>query len=378
MELVERIKEVIEKYDICDECLGRQFHTIVPKLPNKEKGRILRTYCLLNSIFKREEIKFKKIETCYLCNNIFNKIDFYVDKVKKKLKNCEYRSFLIGSKIPEELISREEEFWEENGVDFCEAIKSNFNRDIGYYLRKQTKKMRDFKNPDIMAIIDIEKNEIDLQISPLYIKGGYKKNTTKGKVQKIIENILTKKSLASEPVFYSIGRLEQNVKTTCYRPFVIMLRNPKKRKLGLKKIKQEINKRKSVSVSTLSYSDREFLEKTKNEKITASYLVVLEFSRKFKKEEIREIRKKLTGLRNNRVLQFLKKKTRKPYIRKLEVKIKEKNLIIDIESTVGFSINSFLKGKSKPNLKKLIGKDFKIKEIILKNYRKMKTHQMYS
>ena len=377
MELLERVKQILEKYDICDECLGRQFHTIIPKIPNREKGRILRSFVLFDYLFNNKEVKIKKNEMCYLCSNISNKTDSYVEKIKKKLENYEYKNFLIGSKIPEELVSKEEEFWEENGVDFCEAIKSSFNREIGYNLKIQTRKQIKFENPDIMVIVDIEKNKIGLQISPLYIEGSYKKNTTKGKVQKLIEKTLLKESQATEAIFYSIGRLEQNVKTNCYRPFVIMLRNPKKRRVGLKKIRKEINKNKSVTVSNLTYSDREALEKMKNEKITASYQATLEFDKKFKKEEIKETRKKLTDLRNRRVLQFLKKKTRKPYIRKLEGKLKGKKLILDVESTVGFSINSFLKGKSKPNLKKLIGRDFKIKEIILKNYRKMKTHEMY-
>ncbi|MCD6274934.1 MAG: hypothetical protein J7J15_02835 [Candidatus Aenigmarchaeota archaeon] len=378
MELIDRVKKILEKYEICNECLGRQFHDILPRIKNREKGKILRTYAIINSIYKKEEIKIKKTEKCYLCGNIFNKIDFYIEEVKKKLKNYEYKTFLIGSKIPPELISKEEEFWEENGVDFCEAIKSSFNREVGYNLKRMTKKQITFENPDIMAIVDIEKNKVDLQISPLYIKGGYKKNTTKGKVQKIIENLLIKKTGASESIFYSVGRLERNVKTNCYRPFVIMLRNPKKRRIGLKKTRQEINKMKSLSVSTLSYSDKESIEKMKMEKITASYLVTLKFDNNLKKEEIKRIRKKLLGLRNKRILQYLKKKIRKPYIRRLKIKIGGKNLTLDIESTVGFSINSFLGGKSKPNLKKLIERDFKIKEIVLKKYRKMKTHEMYS
>jgi len=346
MELIDRVKKILEKYEICNECLGRQFHDILPRIKNREKGKILRTYAIINSIYKKEEIKIKKTEKCYLCGNIFNKIDFYIEEVKKKLKNYEYKTFLIGSKIPPELISKEEEFWEENGVDFCEAIKSSFNREVGYNLKRMTKKQITFENPDIMAIVDIEKNKVDLQISPLYIKGGYKKNTTKGKVQKIIENLLIKKTGASESIFYSVGRLERNVKTNCYRPFVIMLRNPKKRRIGLKKTRQEINKMKSLSVSTLSYSDKESIEKMKMEKITASYLVTLKFDNNLKKEEIKRIRKKLLGLRNKRILQYLKKKIRKPYIRRLKIKIGGKNLTLDIESTVGFSINSFLGGKA--------------------------------
>ncbi len=374
MDLTERVKEILEKYYICDECLGRQFHSILPRISNREKGIILRTYVVMNSILKNEEIKFKKSENCYLCNNIFNKIDFYVQEIKKKLKDYEFNSFLMGSKIPPELICKEEDFWEENGVDFCEALKSSFNREIGYRLKNQIKKKIEFENPDIMGVVDLGTNNIGLQVAPLYVKGSYKKKLGKGKVQEVIENILVENSLASEPVFYSIGRLEQNVTTSCYRPFILMLRNPKKRKLGLKKIRERINKLKSISVSNLGYSDKEEIEKMKTEKITASYSITLEFNRKL---EIKEIRKKLIGLRNKRVLQFLKKKTRNPYIRKLKVKGKNKKLIIEVESTVGFSVNSFLTGKSKPNIRKLIGEDFKIKEIVLKSYRKMKTHEMY-
>ncbi len=378
MELIKRVTEILKKYDICDDCLGRQFHELNPKIPNKEKGKILRNYAILNSTYNGEKIEFKKNENCCLCNNIFSRIDFYVQEVKKELNKYEYETFLIGSKIPPELISKEEDFWEENGVDLCEAIKSDFNRALGISVRKEINRKMKFENPDIMAVVDLEKNKINLQISPLYIQGSYKKKTTKGKVQTLIENILLKHTQSTEAVFYSIGRLEQNVITSCYRPFVIMLRNPKIRKPKLTKMRAEINKLKSVAVSGLSYSDKDSIDKLKNEKITASYKITIEFRKKFKEDEIKEIKKKLINLRNQRVLQFLKQKTRNPYIRRLNVKVEGKKFIIDVESTVGFSVNSFLDGKSKPNLTKLIGREFKVKEIILKKYRVMKDHEMYS
>ncbi|MCK4730016.1 MAG: hypothetical protein KAT28_01735 [Candidatus Aenigmarchaeota archaeon] len=378
MELMERIVEILKKYDICDDCLGRQFHELNPKIPNKEKGKILRNYAIINSTYKEEKTEFKKNENCFLCNNIFSKIDFYVQEVKKELEKYEYETFLIGSKIPAELVSKEEDFWEENGVDLCEAIKSDFNRALGISVRKEINHRMRFENPDIMAVVDIENNKINLQISPLYIQGSYKKKTVKGKVQLSIENTLLKHTGGAEAVFYSIGRLEQNVITSCYRPFVIMLKNPKIRKPALTKMRGEINKLKFVSVSKLSCSNREAIDELKNEKITASYRITIEFRKKFKDDEIKEVKKKLINLKNRRVLQFLKQKTRNPYIRRINVKVDGKKFIIDVESTVGFSVNSFLDGKSKPNLTKLIGREFKVKEIVLKRYRIMKGHEMYS
>ena len=375
---MERIVEILKKYDICDDCLGRQFHELNPKIPNREKGKILRNYAIINSTYKEEKTEFKKNENCCLCNNIFSKIDFYVQEVKKELEKYEYETFLIGSKIPAELVSKEEDFWEENGVDLCEAIKSDFNRALGISVRKEINHRMRFENPDIMAVIDIENNKINLQISPLYIQGSYKKKTIKRKVQLSIENTLLKHTKATEAVFYSIGRLEQNVVTNCYRPFVIMLKNPKIRKLALTKMRGEINKLKFVSVSKLSSSNREDIDKLKNEKITASYRITIEFRKKFKEDEIKEVKKKLVDLKNRRVLQFLKQKTRNPYIRRMNVKVDGKKFTINVESTVGFSVNSFLDGKSKPNLTKLIGREFKVKEIVLKKYRVMKDHEMYN
>ncbi|MCK4429422.1 MAG: hypothetical protein KAU95_03535 [Candidatus Aenigmarchaeota archaeon] len=375
MELIERVRKILEDYSICDECLGRQFHALLPKIPNKEKGQTLRNYVRINSVFKDEKSEFKKEETCCLCNNIFDKMDFYIGEVKKKIKKYEFNTMLIGSKIPAELISKEEDFWEEEGVDLCEAIKSDFNREIGYRIKNLTNKKIEFDNPDIMIVVNPGTNEINLQISPLYIMGKYKKILPKGKLQNIIGNALVKDSKACEAVFYSIGRLEQNVTTSCYRPFVVMLKNPEKRKLELKKIRKKINKLKSISVSTLDYSDRDEIDNMKNEKITATYSITLEVRKKL---DIKEARKKLMRLKNKRITQFLKQKTRNPYIRKINVRVSGKNLTITMESTVGFSINSFLEGKSKPNLKKLIGENFKIKKIVLKNYRKMKGHEMYS
>ena len=375
MELIERVRKILEEYYICDECLGRQFHALLPKIPNREKGRILRKYAIMDSVFKDKKTKFKKGETCCLCNNTFDKMDFYVDKVKKKIEKYEFSTMLIGSKIPAKLISDEEDFWEEEGVDFCEAIKSDFNREIGYRIRNLTNKKIEFENPDLMMIVNLDNNEIDLQISPLYIMGKYKKRLPKEKLQNIINDALVKNSKACEAVFYSIGRLEQNVTTSCYRPFVVMLKNPEKRKLDLKEIRKKINKLKSISVSDLDYSNRNEIDNMKNEKITATYSITLEVSKKL---DIKEAKKKLMKLKNKRVTQFLKQKTRNPYIRKINARVSGKNLIISMESTVGFSVNSFLEGKSKPNLKKLIGEHFKIKKIILKNYQTMKGHEMYS
>ncbi|MGC9310983.1 MAG: THUMP domain-containing protein [Candidatus Aenigmatarchaeota archaeon] len=376
MELTDRVRNILKSRQICDECLGRQFHALVPRMPNREKGRCLRMMVQMEDAAAEKNPAYVEFEKCSLCGNIFFEIDGYVEKILEAAKGYEYSTFLIGSAFPDEFIQREEEFWEEFGVEHCEAIKSAFNRAVGIKVREKTGKNMDFENPDIMFIVDVAKKEVILQIAPLFIKGGYKKLLPKSTVQKFIEGELLGACGAKEAIFYSVGRLEENITTTTYRPFILMLRSAKKRRPGLEKIRQEINKRKSIQVSKMSVASKEDLDLMKSEKIAANYLITLKFSR-LSENDKKEIKQAIKTLRNRRVLQVLKQKARRPYMRKLNPNFEGNTLILELESTVGFSVNSFLAGKSKPSLEKLIDRKFEIVSIVLRKFRRVKAKDMY-
>jgi tRNA pseudouridine synthase 10 len=292
------------------------------------------------------------------------------------MKDYEYDTFLVGSIFPADTIANEEDFWEEHGIDSCESIKSNFNRSVGLKFREKTGKVIEFENPDIMAIIDVEKDEIILQIAPLYIKGGYKKLLPKSKVQKYIEGTLMEKTLGKEAIFFSVGRLEENTLTSTYRPFVLMIRSPQKRKLKLSKIRKEINERKSLQVSKLALSNKEGLDSMKSDKIAANFMIILNFE-SLTEDDKKEINEALKSLKRKRVIQILKQTVRKPYMRKVVPKFDGNKLNLEIETTVGFSVNSFLSGKSRPSVEKLISKKFEVESIILRRFKTMKAKDMY-
>ena len=56
-----------------------------------------------------------------------------------------------------------------------EPIKMEINREVGKIIEKNTNKIVDFTNPDIIAIIDTVYDIVTLQIKSLYIYGRYKK-----------------------------------------------------------------------------------------------------------------------------------------------------------------------------------------------------------
>ncbi len=376
MELTERVRVILKNRQICDECLGRQFHALVPRMPNREKGKCLRMMAQMEDAAAEKSPKYIEFEKCSLCGNIFFEIDSYVQKILEAAKGHEYSTFLIGSTFSQEYISGEEEFWEEFGVEYCEAIKSAFNRAIGLKIREKTGKPMDFENPDIMFIVDAGSKEVILQIAPLYIKGGYKKLKPQSTVQKAIEKAFMEAGESKEVIFYSVGRLEENITTTAYRPFMLMLRSPKKRRIGLEKLRKKINLNSAIKVSRMSVASKEDLDEMKSEKIAANYILTLKFA-KLSKEEKKEIVQAIKSLRNRRVMQVLKQKVRRPYMRKLNPKFEGTALTLEVESTVGFSVNSFLSGKSKPNLEKLIGHKFDVKSIVLRKFRRVKAKDMY-
>jgi len=114
-EILKVAEKILLNYKLCDYCLGRVFAKIDTKMTNKEKGEILR----------KNLKKYKKIDAknCWLCSGILSEIKHFVDITYKALKKYEYDTFLIGSKIDEEILEKEQNLLNFAESDFSESIK---------------------------------------------------------------------------------------------------------------------------------------------------------------------------------------------------------------------------------------------------------------
>ena len=139
-----QINSELLEYSLCDHCLGRLYGKFGHGYSNPERGRAIR-YCLKNNINEiREgnikhfsELEKKTIVNCYLCENIFEETEKFVELILESIKEYEFNSFLIGSKVDKEITEREEEIWKKLNLEYCEQIKSELNREIGKRLRKK-------------------------------------------------------------------------------------------------------------------------------------------------------------------------------------------------------------------------------------------------
>jgi tRNA pseudouridine synthase 10 len=339
MLLLDSALEMLKKYALCDNCLGRQFALLGYNIENHKRGRAIKLALVLqsnklysennplglinlkilkNNAFSREAINTlshleKKIDNsevkaCHLCDNKFQSIEKLVNKIIESLKGYDFDTFLVGIKIPLTFEERNDEFKALFNIIYGESIRHEFARLIGKKIAKATKKNPEYKKPDLQIIINPFTDKIFLQINPLFVAGKYKKfvrtipqskwfcSTCRGRgcdlcegtgklypesVEELASELLLKITKGKKSSFHASGREDIDARMLGNgRPFVIEISTPKKRNIDLKLIQQKINKtaNKKIEVSTLKFVDKDFVRQLKKgESAKKEYRALIEF-----------------------------------------------------------------------------------------------------
>ena len=400
------------RFPVCDNCLGRILAAqLLHGFSNAERGKVLRTWAafLLDAkILKLEavepsnfaEFEFRnvKLETkkkeCYFCQGFFERINEWVERIKKRISEYEFGSFLVGCKPSVEMLKREEEIFEEVGIEFAESIREEITREIGKRLSKEMKKEFDPKNPEITILVDLENDKISISIKSLFIYGEYKKlvrgipqakwicSNCKGKgcvkckgtgklyptsIQEIIEKPLLKLTKGKKSSFHAQGREDIDARCLDWRPFVIEIKKPKLRKIDLKKVEREINKSKKVKVRKLKFVEKQIVKLLKAERRDKTYAVEVVFKRDVDKQRL----KLLKSLENKiveqktplRVLHRRTDKLRKRKVLKISWKVLGKRKILfKIRAQAGLYIKELVsgdKGRTKPSIAEILNNEVK-------------------
>jgi tRNA pseudouridine synthase 10 len=414
MKVEEKAIEILEQ-PVCNSCLGRQFGSLLSGFSNEQRGKTIRQYIafLIDSgekidvdwsnfygiKFRNVKIKPEKPEKCELCKNFFlEQIDATAKKIVEKLKGIEFDTFLIGSVVSHDLLKAEEEMWNKIGIEHCEPIKSEINRELGKRIERLTRKKFKAKNSDVTAVIDLNTGRIRTEIRSLYVFGKYQKlargmpqakwvclrcggkgctyckgagKLYKTSVQEIIEKPLLKATKSKRSRFSGAGREDIDARCLDWRPFVLELVKPVKRKIELKKLEKQINRSEKVKVRGLKFADKEMIRKLKFEKIDKTYLATVEFGKAIDRKKLKELKKltkepimQKTPLR---VVHRRADKYRKRSIKKIFWKLLgRKKLQLTIRGETGLYIKELItgdEGRTKPNVSELLGN--KVKKISL-------------
>jgi len=387
-------EKTVSAYHLCDSCLGRLFRQIEKGTTNKQKGTLIR-----NNL---KQSKKTHAKDCWLCEGLTGETDHFVDLISDALKEYEFDTFLIGSKIDEDIVEREKELWDFISSEDFEPIKMEINREVGKILEEKLGKTVDFEKPDITVIVDTAFDVVNLQIRPLFIYGRYKKfergipqtrwpcricrgkgcsscNYTGKMYETSVEELISKKALkrtkGNDESFHGCGREDIDaLMLGSGRPFVLEIKNPKKRTIDLAILTSEINSytKDRVEISNLRFSDRKEIARIKNAEFQKTYYIVIEGEKPIKKEKLKEVAQILQGktikqLTPTRVAHRRANKIRERQVYNCELESVEGSIArLTIETQSGTYIKELVSGDSgrtTPNISEMIGIPCKVKEL---------------
>jgi tRNA pseudouridine synthase 10 len=309
------------------------------------------------------------------------------EKILQMLEGVKFSTFALGvSCRPEEK----------------EKIKKGLQMEIIRGVTEQGKKYSQ-ESFDVYVLVDLLKNKISAEISPVYVAGRYNKferniaqtihycfhckgrgcrecdfkgTTGIDSVQEIIARIAEKYFEAPGNKFHGSGREDVDVLMLGNgRPFVVELLQPKKRSADLKAIENEVNVDKRIKISELKFCEKKYVEQTKKGENSKIYSATVVCTGKIDG-------KILSKIPLNKKIEILQttprrsEKSRAMLERKKNAEIKSVKLLdedsfgIEILASSGLYIKEFISGdgqRTKPSVSEMIGVECRCKQLDVMN-----------
>ena len=242
------VNQILKKYELCDNCLGRLFSKQLHLSSNKLLGKKLKKN--LNSTQK-----------CYICKNLFDNLSYFLKLMIDVSSNYYFSSFSLGAMIKPSVIDRDDYIRSKYKLKGIDSIKTDLSRELRKSFSKKTKKLIDLLDPDVTFTINLKDESCELRSKSIYLSGRYVK-TLRGIPQKqksctncsgkgcricnfhgisefdSIEGIISKfffeKFGGTTAKFTWIGGEDKSsLVLGTGRPFFVKIQNPLKRKLKL-------------------------------------------------------------------------------------------------------------------------------------------------
>ncbi|MGQ9781165.1 MAG: tRNA pseudouridine(54/55) synthase Pus10 [Nitrososphaeria archaeon] len=406
--------ELLGQRYICDRCLGRAFAKLLHGLTNEQRGRTLReTIALMLDAgsdlhvhpnnFKAYEFRnlrfdYEADKPCFFCMDIFKElVPALQTEALQKLRDYEFETFLVGTKLSRELKERDL-MLVQSLPEYGESLRDEVNRLVGKKVEEVFHKPVRFDEPELFLLIDLQDKRTQVKSKSIYVYGGYRKlrrgipQTTwhcricggKGcrrcnwtgklyrtSVQQIIERPLLRLTKGDKSSFHGSGREDIDVRCLDYRPFVIEIVNPRKRKIDLTKVEKEINRLKAVKVMELKLASKTEITSVKESRNDKVYHAIVTFNRKVRDSDI----VKLSLLRGaivkqktpTRVLHRRADISRERRIEDLKFRrLSDKKVDLIIECEAGTYVKELISGdnsRTKPSVAELL--DNSVRRIVL-------------
>lgn len=286
----------------CDSCLGRiggkmrYGQTIIESGIEVRASVVDRDPHLANA---REETPL-----CPFCENLFEEIDLLADIIFDSLEPYELSRLQLGARFPKDQIEQEEVLRKRFAAGGSDALKPSLVNHIARRLSDRLDGINMVSDkPDVLALIDVLTLTVDLDIRAVYVYGRYRKlergipqtrwpcRACKGRgcercdhtglqykrsVQDLVGNPMLEIFEGKEHSFHGMGR--EDIDVRCLgrgRPFVLEIKEPKKRNFNAAKLAEIINEAAegAIEVSAMRQSTRSEVVRIKDTPAEKSYTI---------------------------------------------------------------------------------------------------------
>jgi len=281
LSILDDAAKILEKYPLCNHCLGRLYAKLGRGILNEVRGLSIKTvlameyhrrmqtaegdYCnklrilaknsgepidTLYRVLCADEVS---IERCFICKNTLSRelYESIARRVIEVLRRYDAKSFVIGVSLDPEIKASEIEVLSTAGFKYSESIRNEVKREVGKLIRDLGGFTPDFTNPDLTAVVSLTGDIIAI-VNPIYIYGVYWKRGRNisqstwciGEVKKYPYSIeeffnerLKELFAADKIVIHASGREDVDARMLgTGRPLVIEVRNPLKRSVSLNEL----------------------------------------------------------------------------------------------------------------------------------------------
>ena len=256
---------ILQKHDLCENCLGRLFAKKLGLSSNKLLGKKL-----------RHNKKMRK--KCYICKNLFENLDFFLKLMLNASSNYSFSTFSVGSLIKPSIVDRDDYIRSKFKLKGIDSVKTDLTRELGKLFSRKTRRKINCSDPDVTFTVNLKDDSCQIRAKSLILFGTYvKKIRNISQKQKSCTNCSGKgcrtcefhgiaefdsvEGIISKFIFTSLGGTtakftwiggedKSSLVLGSGRPFFVKLNNPFKRSLSSTSFRSaivEINNLKVVS-----------------------------------------------------------------------------------------------------------------------------------
>jgi tRNA pseudouridine synthase 10 len=236
--------QILKKYELCDNCLGRLFSKQLHLSSNKLLGKKLKK-------------NLESTQKCYICKNLFNNLNYFLKLMFDSSSNYSFISFSLGAIIKPSVIDRDDLIRSKYKLKGIDSIKTDVSKELRKLFSRKTKKIIDLLDPDVTFTVNLKDESCQMRSKSISLSGRYIK-TSRGFSQKqkscencsgkgcricnfhgiseydsvegLISQFLFKKFGGSTAKFTWIGGEDKSsLVLGTGRPFFVKIKNPLKR-----------------------------------------------------------------------------------------------------------------------------------------------------